>query len=204
MPPLPGPDWITPRYQDLSVLQVQSIDPRLFAALGISSRQGYAPVLLPTVQPVVVLPLEESTPSEPPAFIEVANQVAVVGQTSMVQLHNPTGSGVNLLLAKVHFYVLVATFLNLSSHNAGLLTLVTQGQNKVLGQPASAGQLRIDAAAVVGSVLMQMAAPANELQTLVFDPHFEIPPGRSILVSGAAANVAINGTFEWKEKLNAA
>lgn len=131
---------------------------------------------------------------------------ASVGNFSIVQLMNPAGSTVLAVVRLIFLSAPVAGGFNVDQTTIAQATLVA-GQSQILdarsglagGGSVPTCQIRTGIpAAIPGTPIGFFRVLANVSQPI------EIPivlmPGSSVYVRGAAANLAVDGTFYWMER----
>ncbi|OMG73129.1 hypothetical protein [Burkholderia ubonensis] len=141
------------------------------------------------------------------AYSGVAAASAVSAQYPRLQLWNPAGSGVRLVLECINN--LGANTTSTAVLTDSTVALATLGQNgfpKLLGGANAAGQLRVDTNATLVPVTPALACLAPVTGTVVtsFKPvePMVIPPGHGLLMTGLVSNDNMTATFEWYEEPN--
>lgn len=139
------------------------------------------------------------------SFFGSAYSINVAAQFSMAQLWNPSGSGRNLVLARITLQesaTVAATAHQIRIHNAALLNLsAVQPANKRAGGGASVAQTRQEqAAGVVGSLLGQfpVKSQADAYPWTPTEP-IVLPPGFGVVVVPTAVNQDCFPNFEFFE-----
>lgn len=124
----------------------------------------------------------------------------VAGQLPHVQLFNPVGSGVTVL---VHYMAFVTTGIHsgaLSHHNVALTTLGANIRNLLSGGPAPQAQIRAETnVAALGNTYL--GGDTNVPIDFVYGPMWltELDPGEGIVGRDTVANRQLRGAFMWIE-----
>lgn len=134
------------------------------------------------------------------AFTAGATVAASVGNFSELQLTNPLGSSVRVIIRAAILSVGAATRVQVRTHNPALVTFVKGGTNLLSGASAGQGQLRSAIAAVqdgtiVGEIDMLAATPFS----VVPEWYFELPAQTGVLVVPSLVNTSVSALFMWRE-----
>jgi hypothetical protein len=135
-----------------------------------------------------------------PGFSGTRQVVGVAGVTSRVQLWNPAGSGVLLLVDAISLRgTSVQQFAAIGVHNAALGAAPTSGENRLLGGAVSAAELRGTTGGSVGTRIASIAAPVAGFCEQRYAEPVEIPEGMGIHIENDVVNTTMQGNFEWRE-----
>lgn len=182
--------------------QIQLVDARLYAALGIhpSDRAAYKPILAPLAFPVVPLELEPNGEQ----YIAAFDAPPVVGQSSMAQVFNPAASGVDIYLQAVQMRgegtVQPRAFRHHNATVGGPSGLIKLNKGNAAG-PVAAADIRIgSSAAPPGNIIGHNTAPIDIDRYFQWAPGFRLvlTPGFGFFIS-TGFNTNLFGWFEWKE-----
>lgn len=185
----------------------------LRAALGAQGVE-WDPILLESVQPVVLLASDvgggSSSPSSPEsssavdagkAFITTVSQPAVAAEFSHVQFFNPVDSGKVFYLDRVHVLgVGAAITVVLAAYHTALATLVGNFANKRIGQLNGACEVRrATNVAGLGSGLMTLNVVTSSFATFELAEPLRLDAGLGLLVRYATVNQAMTASAEGRE-----
>lgn len=134
------------------------------------------------------------------AFSGVAVSALVAGQQPKVQLWNPAGSGVALVLKQVLAGSGFAGAIYAQGATVALATLLGNvPANKLIGGAAGAAELRAAniAAAPTGNHLALLSVAANTVKEYQLTGPIVLTPGTGIVLWGATAATDVYGTFEF-------
>lgn len=138
------------------------------------------------------------------AFVGAGTSPATAGQNSMVQLWNPGGSGVNLVLENLKFTGTAAAGIDMGAYITALANLGTTNSPKLIGS-ATAAKAEVRNQANAGTLMTKymIASYMTALAQVPFEfrEPIVIPPGAGFLVANASQNSNLTVTFEWLEDL---
>lgn len=129
--------------------------------------------------------------------------VAVPGALSSLQLWNPPGSGVRLVVNQIQMSVILDGAVAVSSHNAiaGTGVLVGPVPNKLIGAPGSvAGLYSGTAPAGIGQRVLYRHMAARKSDTVKFSDPMIVGPGFGVVILADPVNVEMAGVFEFFEE----
>lgn len=215
MPPLPGPDWIRPNYGDVQPLQIQQIDQRLFTTLGISSRQGFSPLLSPMVFAVVPLPIEGAQ-AQSAAVFQDAETIADAafmwrfdeaapgaGQFQHVSIFNPANSGRIVFIDNVTCTTSTAVpaIYQFGSRSNDLANLLGQPLNLNINSPAAICQARQEAAGagLFDAIFGLIGVVASGFSSYPFIPPIRLEAGEGFVFGQGTANQGLRATVQLRE-----
>lgn len=133
------------------------------------------------------------------AFVGAGFQPAVAAQFSHVQLWNPPGSGVRMIVSQVSAIDSAGSLVYLSYHNAALTNAYVNAnpQSKLAGGAVSNGQNRIQGnAAILGTNLLMFQAPTTGKELRLTEP-MVIPPGQGAHIASFTVNTGLTAFFEF-------
>ncbi len=134
------------------------------------------------------------------AFSRGAFLGASVGNVSMVQLFNPVGSGVNVIVRLLIVSVDATGFAQVYQYNTPLTNDSGAGVNLLSGGAAGQAHVRNQVNAVsLGTLLHNIPILANTPIIPVADWFMELGPGEGVHVHTALQNVGTSGNFQWLE-----
>jgi len=163
--------------------------------------------LIDAVLPVAVVPRLDNLCGGGAALAGVASE------RSMIQLFNPVGSGITIILHRFWYALATAGTFSIRMHNTALTTLATEIDvlNRTLGnQPEPSGQVRTLAGTGVGTVSLQMrVTPANlsipyELGRPGEDYKWaglSLAEGRGVNLVPSVDNITATAAFLWSERI---
>lgn len=176
----------------------------LFRFFNISSRNGYAPDLTESVQPVVVVADVSAQPAATASAIQYVGRSepsAVAGNFVLAQLFNPVGSGVDVFLDSLLFV----------NNNASSCLYVVHHWNVALAnlfstwhttEPDAAGtswatgaleqRTETQAAPTPNHPHFTVALPVGGSQYITPPQPFRLAPGNGIVAFGSLVNQAVN------------
>lgn len=128
-----------------------------------------------------------------------AMQDAVAAKFSVVQLKNPSSSGLGVLLAYADVYTSNNSLVVVNQWDTSLTSYIGTGYNRYLGATASTVIMRQDTmAAALAATLGQLYVPAGEVKRLE-DAYIWLPEGTGIIFSTRTANTDLWVVFAWGE-----
>lgn len=134
------------------------------------------------------------------AFSEGAGLAASAGNFSEIQLINPAGSGITVIVFKALVGQGVAGNVSITNHNVNLATDVGAGRNLLIGGAAGAAHVRTaQPAAQDGSRLARVRMAADEFVPLLSDWSYELGVGEGIIIMPDTVNTILAATYFWIE-----
>ena len=122
------------------------------------------------------------------------------GNYSHLQLFNPVGSGITIIVYAIFVSTLSAGRVHKRTHNTALSSLSQTGTNLLAGQSAAIGEIRSESpAALQGTRVMDFSTLAQTLQEITRGWTFELGAGEGVLVVPNAVNVQIEANYYWIE-----
>lgn len=138
------------------------------------------------------------------AFTRFVNMGAVAGEYSQLQLWNPAGSGVIVILRNFYGYADGTTAeIRITQYDTALSTLNGTGYNKYIAEAVSSGQVRSQSnGAIFGTRIA--VTPKYPLASYPFSwgdqkDHYIISENKGICVVQNEVNKLIGVNFEWIE-----
>lgn len=134
------------------------------------------------------------------AFLGSASIGPTAANYSHVQLYNPAGSGVQVIVRTAFASVAVAAFVNLGRYDVALTTDQGTGKNSLLGAAAAQAHIRSqDNAARLPTLVAQMYLQAGLPINFASEWLVEISPGQGIVLYPDTVNTEIVAAFSWYE-----
>lgn len=134
------------------------------------------------------------------AFSGGQGLVASVGNFSELQLFNPVGSAITIVVRSIILTVGAASGADIRQHNTALATLQFNGRNLLSGGAAAIGEIRsATPAAQDGTRIGLVNAPAQTPLYPVPDWYIELGAGEGILLSSDQTNASVSAIFSWRE-----
>jgi hypothetical protein len=125
---------------------------------------------------------------------------ASVGDNSHIQLINPAGSGITVIVFDILGVLSADGSLRVNTHNVNLTTDIGTGANLLAGGAASVAHVRsVQNAGVLGTLIKQMVVLARSPLRPYRDYSWELGAGEGILVAAAETNMGVNAAFDWIE-----
>lgn len=125
---------------------------------------------------------------------------ATAGVYSVIQLVNPAGSGVVIIIRSILVSGPTAVRISVRNFNTLLGTLVGTGVNQLIGGAAGAGEVRREGrATIVGTHMVAGHLGANTQIQPVADWFAELDPGEAIVVTAHTVNVTLEAAYQWIE-----
>lgn len=122
-----------------------------------------------------------------------------VGNNSHIQLINPAGSGITVILFDLWVSITVTGLLQFHTHNTEL-TLISTGTNLLAGGSASVAEIRrVDNAGLLGTAVNQFLLLADTPFNAAGKWLWELGAGEGILVVPGATNNGNTATYRWIE-----
>lgn len=134
------------------------------------------------------------------AFSGVALAAVVAGQQPKVQLWNPAGSGVALVLKQILAGSGFANTVYVQGATVALATLLGVAPvNKLIGGAAGVAELRTAniAAAPSGNNIALLSVPATTVKEYQLTGPIVVPPGAGLVMWGSGVATDVYGTFEF-------
>lgn len=134
------------------------------------------------------------------AFIGNRVQVASAANFGHIQLLNPAGSAVTIIVRAIVLSLGAATRARMAYFDTALTTLVGTGANLLRGAAASVGTIRAeDNAAELGTEIYNINILSGTPTDPVPEWLCELGAGEGVLINCALVNTAILGNFLWME-----
>ena len=134
------------------------------------------------------------------AFSGETSLAASVGNNSHLQLFNPVGSGITIVVKRIVTTPLADQSVEVRQHNTALTTLGMNGINLLSGGAAAIGEVRSQQnASRLGTRFRQLSLLANVPFDFAKDWDIELGAGEGVQLIGASTNVGIIGFYEWSE-----
>ena len=134
------------------------------------------------------------------AFTRGGTQLAVGGEFSHLQLFNPVGSGVTILVHRAQAAVNSTNITSYRILNVSTGALVGVGVNLLSGQAAGVGQVRsFSNVALQGTQARILQVNQVDFLDWVKDWDFELGAGEGIALAVDAVNVRIDAYLDWIE-----
>ncbi len=125
---------------------------------------------------------------------------ASVGNYPHIQLFNPVGSGIIIIVHRILVNVEATEGLRLNIHNTAITTDQGKGTNLLIGGDAAIGEVRSqDNAAQLGTLLWRIQVLASSPLDIVKDWYLELGAGEGILVQTHLVNRALYVAYDWSE-----
>lgn len=138
------------------------------------------------------------------AFIGNGVQSAVVAEYAHVQLLNPAGSLVDVVVNKISVMSASSAIEFVPRlYDTPLASLGVNASSKKLGAAAPVGQVRMASlAAQTGTGIMSLGvSSAYESKDIPFSEPFILEPGKGLLIATGSVNASLFTTFQWIEEL---
>ena len=133
------------------------------------------------------------------AFMGGANLAASVGDNGHIQLHNPGGSGITVIVFSISHAVYADGTITLRVHDTAITTNTGNGQNLLRGGTGPVGDIRtVDNAGSLGTTMGSQAVLANTPFFWTEAWGIELGAGEGVLVTGDS-NVRHACTYLWIE-----
>ena len=134
------------------------------------------------------------------AYMQGANQAAVAGKYSHIQLLNPAGSGVVALVDRVEFSTGAAGLIYFRYYDTGVTTLVQAWEPTLRGGNAGISQVRQDTnAAVLGTRVVRAEVLADTMYSFIFRYPVILAAAEGCMVAADTANTALLASFYGRE-----
>lgn len=134
------------------------------------------------------------------AFIGGFYQQATSAQHSMVQLLNPSGSGVYVIVDNINVSVTTAILIGLYHYDTGLTTDSGAAKSKSVGGADPSAEVRHQAnASLLGTRMAAGYAPAFQPAELLRGTPIILEPGEGVVAEGLTQNIGVSAFFEWRE-----
>jgi len=134
------------------------------------------------------------------AFIKGQSQGATASNYSHMQLYNPVGSGVSIIIDGVYVSVSAATYAMFRSLSTELTTSLGSWDSKLMAQPDGNGVIRREAnVAQLGTAMYSIELLANEVFSYKPQSPIILPAGQSLTITTNLVNVTLSATFEGRE-----
>ena len=129
------------------------------------------------------------------AFVGGTSSPAVVGQVSQVQLFNPVGSGVQLIVQRIRARAVGGTTVYSTATPLTTLTPNTFNKRVVAGASTAVGEVRTGSTASPSGGSKQ----GDVIEVIDTEIPAVLNPGFGINIEGQAVNNESGGLFEWIE-----
>lgn len=117
-----------------------------------------------------------------------------------IQLFNPAGSGVTVLVYRLLAGAGANDATQIRTFNTALTTLVGTGINLLAGGAAAVAEIRTNnPAALDGTQVSQTYAPANVTFERVDVWSWELGAAEGIIIAAGAVNISLAAEFYWNE-----
>lgn len=137
------------------------------------------------------------------AFVGGQGITGAAGQQAHVQLLNPAGSGITVVMHKCKATRDTAGSLLFHRHDTALTTLETTQVNLLIGGTAPVGQIRtVSNAGNLGTLIFPLATPSDQTLVLFEEWGPELGPGEGVVVINPSAAGTLRAVFEWIELTN--
>jgi hypothetical protein len=134
------------------------------------------------------------------AFSRGQALVASVGNFSEIQIFNPAGSGVSVIVYKINVSCSVADFTRVHVFNTALGALVGTGINLLSGGAAAVAELRTaQPAAQDGTFVSTIDAAATSPFERISVWAWELGAGEGVLIATGSVNRSLCTEFYWNE-----
>ena len=134
------------------------------------------------------------------AFARSVALAASVGDFGHIQLFNPGGSGITIIVHKIYPATNNQQEFVIQTHNTALTTLVGTGINLLSGGAAGIGELRTEnILSITGTQLYRGRILGSTLIALPLEWFMELGAGEGVLFTTTGSNEAHVDTFEWIE-----
>lgn len=122
------------------------------------------------------------------------------GQYSHVQLLNPGGSGITIVIRRIVVSGPTASQIAVRTYNTALATLVSAGANYNAGAAAATGVVRKeDNVAILGSPILFHRMGADRPCEVVSAWAWQLGAGEGVLLNAEVTNIAVYVSYEWVE-----
>ena len=134
------------------------------------------------------------------AFIRGGERSEAGGVFSHLQLINPAGSGITIVVKSAIMDMAASDRMNLATQNDQLTGLAGLGVNLLSGGNAGVGMVRSvnDAGALGTGIAIRLSIGSTPREWFA-EWGFELGAGEGILFRPGLVNVPIRGTFQWIE-----
>lgn len=134
------------------------------------------------------------------AFVQGDFVGASGGVFSHLQLINPAGSGITVIVHRIGVSVTVSGGVQVRVHNTALANLSGAGTNLLSGDTAGIGEVRnSQTAGVSGTSTATLRITSERPVPFPSDWFFELGAGEGILLVPTAVNIGLAATYEWIE-----
>ena len=125
---------------------------------------------------------------------------ASVGNNGHIQLFNPAGSGITIIVHQIGYAPIANTLISLRAFNTELTTLRGTGFNLRAGSPAALGVTRVqDNAGLLGTGRDEFQGLARDFRFLVDGWDIELGAGEGVLMVSSNTNQDSYCTYKWIE-----
>jgi hypothetical protein len=132
-------------------------------------------------------------------FLGLATQAAVAAQFATVQLLNPAGLGIAVVVHAIRAYAGAAALGRLVIHNTARTTAVSQIQALRPVVNNSAAAMYKDSLAALGAAFSEVSLTTTPSGLYTFDPVIILDPGFGVELECELANTALTAEFIWQE-----
>jgi hypothetical protein len=135
------------------------------------------------------------------AFVGMVKVGASVGNFSLVQLFNPVGSGITIVVRAIIISAAATDLYTINRDNVARASLNRVGFNLDGNGADAVGQIRFETpVGVVGSRLAQWRILANTSWIVSPDWMGKLNAGNGITINGETTNQEMLATFFWSER----
>ncbi len=128
------------------------------------------------------------------------NSAALAANESHVQLFNPVGSAITVLVDRATVISTVAQVIRLTHHNTALTFSLDAGLNKDIGGAAPVGQLRTQQqSGFLGTEALQVITDQSGYRDFGIIFPILLGAGEGVLLVPTTQNVGLFVMYEWRE-----
>ena len=134
------------------------------------------------------------------AFHRGGALAASAGNFNEIQLFNPAGSGITVVIKRILASVAAASGVMVRRHDPALATLDGTGFNLRAGGAAAQAVIRTtQIAALDGTRISEQLLGASVITPIAEDWNKELPANTGLLVTGRGVNIELMVYYEWNE-----